>query len=72
MATKPLTKSLHTVTAVTRVALHLIELNPLVTTSKKALDRALQVLGYDARQFAANDPTVAACLASIKKASGLK
>ncbi len=41
----PLAKSLHTVTVVTRVALHLTDADPSLS-SIKAVDAALEILGY--------------------------
>lgn len=62
-----LTKSLHTVTAVKRVALHLHGTTPPINTPAKSLDCALLVLGYKRKDFPADDPTIKACLAAIKK-----
>lgn len=60
-----LTKSLHTVTAVTRVAMHLDSMTPVELTPTQAADRALRVLGYTP-PFK-NDDTYARCVASVKK-----
>lgn len=60
-----LTKSLHTVTAVSNVAIHLAQTNPIVSTPLRALRRALVVLGQDG-DWPEGDPTVDACLAKIK------
>ena len=64
-----LTKSLHTVTAVTNVALHLRASS--VFTDATALTRAaLAVLGYDVRAFDTTDTTIQACIKSVRKATG--
>ena len=58
-----LTKSLHTVTAVTNVARILPPADALTLAG-----HALSVLGYDVAEFGADDPTVAACVKAIRKA----
>jgi len=66
-----LTKSLHTVTAVVNVA-RLIQGSRdsgCATYSADTLARhALATLGYDIADFAADDPTVCACIKAIRKA----
>lgn len=64
---KPLTKSLHTVTAVSRVAKYLIDLHPANLKPERAVPRALGVLGYDAKAFADNDPTILAAIEATRK-----
>jgi hypothetical protein len=63
---KTLTKSLHTVTAVSRVALELSQFresaDPVELTHA-----ALNVLGYSVLQFSADDTTIAACVAATAK-----
>ena len=64
-----LTKSLHTVTAVTNVAMHLRASS--VFTNTTALTRAaLAVLGYDMRVFDTADTTIQACIKGVQKATG--
>lgn len=65
---KYLPKSLHTVTAVTRVALYIDEMHPVRFSADALAYRALSALGYD-RPFLKDDPTVAACIAAVKKAN---
>lgn len=43
---KPIPKSLHTVTSVSRVAAHLIEMHPANLSVVRGVSRALMVLGY--------------------------
>lgn len=65
-----LTKSLHTVTAVTKVALHLRASSPGHYTSDRAawdlVDDALGILGYKGE--GATDPTITACVKAVTKA----
>lgn len=61
---KPLTKSLHTVTAVSRVAKHIDDLHPVRMKPDELVRRALRVLGHEAPK---DDPTVAACIAAYKR-----
>lgn len=65
-ATQYLTKSLHTVTAVSRVAYHIAELSPLNLKPKDATKRALAVLGQ-AGPWPEGDPTVEAAVKATKK-----
>ena len=72
---KTLTKSLHTVTAVTNVARVVAQLSGGYRTTltaprdARALVReALAILDYDAAEFAADDPTIAACIKAVAKA----
>lgn len=60
-----LTKSLHTVTAVSRLA----AMHSSVTggNPKVAVDMALKTLGYDPKQINKDDPTVLASIAATKK-----
>lgn len=61
---RPLAKALHTVTAVARVAAYMDRLG----TAEQRTRDALAVLGYDAEQIAAADPSlVAACVAAVAK-----
>ena len=60
-----LTKSLHTVTAVTNVARHLHATDATKDTGLFYLRRSLSVLGYDSNDL--NDPTVMACFKSVRK-----
>ena len=55
---KTLTKSLHTVTAVCRVADHLAWERRNYKTATALICDALAVLGYDAAQLSIDDPTV--------------
>jgi hypothetical protein len=64
---KPLTKSLHTVTAVSRVAAFIVETNPVAKRGADAVGRALRVLGYDPAQFAPDDPTLVRCVQASKE-----
>lgn len=66
---KTLTKSLHTVTAVTRVAAHLKEMHPVNLDAKRLTDRALTVLGYSVKDISPNDDTYLRCINGVK---GLK
>lgn len=64
---KPLTKSLHTVTAVSHVAVYLITTHPAKLTLARAVDRALGVLGYEPKAYAPNDPTILAAIEATRK-----
>lgn len=64
---KPLTKSLHTVTAVSRVAEYLSIQHPTGLAPARAVDRALRVLGYDPKDFSSSDPTVLASIEATRK-----
>ena len=64
---KPLTKSLHTVTALSRVAAHLIEMHPAKLTPIRAVDRALAVLGYDPKAYDVFEPTILAAIEATRK-----
>lgn len=67
---KPLTKSLHTVTATVNVARMLLRLEPEARIHQSAHDiarAALAVLGYDIDDFRADDPTLIAILKQIGK-----
>ena len=55
---KTLTKSLHTVTAATRVAEHIANTETKYFTAATLANRALEVLGYDFATFHAMDPTI--------------
>lgn len=61
-----LTKSLHTVTAVSRVAHHLATTKPRTTDPELAVRSALLVLGYDG-DYPANDPTILAAINATRK-----
>lgn len=63
---KSLTKSLHTVTAVSRVALYAMRLNPSMEPAA-AVARALDILGQGA-DWPEGDATVTACVAAVTKA----
>lgn len=67
MASAYLTKSLHTVTAVSRVALHIYQEYAHGDNAAALTYKALSILGYN-RPFLKDDPTVAACIAAVKKA----
>ena len=62
----PLTKSLHTVTAVSRVAMHLRKTRRLKGPAGEAVIEALRILGYP-HVDTVEDPTVIACVAATKK-----
>ena len=62
-----LTKSLHTVTAVTNVARHLM-ITGAGTSAVSLTRQALAVLGYEMRGFDAQDETVQRCVAAVSKA----
>lgn len=64
---KPLTKSLHTVTALSRVAKHLIDQHPGKLTPIKAVDRALAILGYDPNAFSSLDETILSAITNTRK-----
>lgn len=69
MATKPaqfLTKSLHTVTAVSRVAKHLIDMHPANLKPVDGVKRALRVLGQ-AGPWPEDDPTVLAAIKATQR-----
>jgi hypothetical protein len=57
-----LTKSLHTVTAVSRVATFIVDTNPVAKRGKDAVHRALRVLGYDPKKIDDTDPTLKRCI----------
>lgn len=69
MSKATLTKSLHTVTAVTNVARELARFSGGRTgTAKDLTDRALQVLGYvPGTDFPKSDETYLRCVASVGK-----
>jgi hypothetical protein len=67
-----LTKSLHTVTAATNVALHVLDSNPKAYTYDSAGARALasfalDVLGHDIDTSTDRDPTVARIIANCEE-----
>lgn len=63
-----LTKSLHTVSAVTRVALYLARQSGADSDAAPALVAdALDMLGHDASAFV-NDPTVERCIGAVRDA----
>lgn len=66
---KPLTKSLHTVTAVSRVAAHLQKSRKTKAPAGKLVVDALRILGYHEIDTV-NDPTVTACVTATKKLIG--
>lgn len=68
MERKSLTKSLHTVTAVTRVAKYLRAMHPATLAIPNAVSRALVILGQEG-PWEKDDPTVLACIAAFKKGS---
>lgn len=61
-----LTKSLHTVTAVVRVALYINDINPVAREPGDCVDRALRVLGHDPKGMH-NDSTYIACVKAYNK-----
>lgn len=62
-----LTKSLHTVTGVSNVALHLLKSAP-DTDSRIVTIEALRLLGqWDGASYPETDPTFAACVAKVAK-----
>ena len=67
-ASGQLTKSLHTVTAVVRVALHINERTLTNTDIEALVQSALQILGHTG--WTKYDPTVAKCIAALKKELG--
>ncbi len=67
-ASGQLTKSLHTVTAVVRVAMHLNERALTDTDIEELVSAALRVLGHTG--WTKYDPTVAKCIAALKKELG--
>lgn len=68
MAPKPtLTKSLHTITAVANVALHLYQTDGKAADAHALTRAALEILGYDIGAFAKADETVARCIAAVQK-----
>lgn len=66
---KPLTKSLHTVTATVNVARMLVRLDACAefVDAHEVARAALAVLGYDIDAFSADDPTLAAIIKQIGK-----
>lgn len=60
-----MTKSLHTVTAVSRVAVLLNQMQPNKAEPATLVGEALRVLGYD--DSPATDPVVAACIKATAK-----
>jgi hypothetical protein len=62
-----LTKSLHTVTAVSRVAAFIVDTNPVAKPGYDAVKRALRVLGYDSDKIAPDDPTLQRCVQASKE-----
>lgn len=61
-----LTKSLHTVTAVVRVAHYVKDINPIAGDAADCVDRALWILGHPPRNMH-NDPTYLACIKAYLK-----
>jgi hypothetical protein len=63
-----LTKSLHTVTAVTRVAHYLLVTLPGSNprSAAKLVGLALDILGYDVSELPKSDDTVARCVRSVE------
>ncbi len=61
-------KSLHTVTAVVRVAMHLNERALCDTDAEDLARAAFRVLGYT--DYSTCDPVMAKCLAALKKELG--
>ena len=61
-----LTKSLHTVTAVSRVVAHLQEMHPVKLRADALVKRALAALGQSG-PWPAYDPTVLAAIKATKK-----
>ena len=64
-----LTKSLHTITAVTNVARHLLEITPNYrnTGATTLAHNALRVLGYAMECFPNDDVTLVRCVAGCEK-----
>lgn len=73
---KTLTKSLHTITAVTGVAKELYKVaadaNRRFESPTGLLDATLFVLGYKLADFSAGDATVERCLAACERIMGSK
>jgi hypothetical protein len=67
MASRPLAKALHTVTAVTRVALHTVSSAERVRHPENATRYALEVLGYGASQIDEAGDLFRACVAAVAK-----
>ena len=63
-----LTKSLHTVTAVTKVAVHLNVTLDVTYSPAQLVIMALGILGYGAADIGQQDPTVLACHKAVTKA----
>ena len=61
-----LTKSLHTVTAVVRVAQYVKDINPVAGDASDCVNRALRVLGYEPKSMH-NDSTYIACIKAYNK-----
>ena len=57
-------KSLHTVTSVSRVALHLMDTNPIVTRPGQAVERAGWILG---QPLTPKDPLFPKCVTALTK-----
>lgn len=65
-----LTKSLHTVTVVSRLAMHLMKDAPSMTDTE-ACRAALEILGYEC-DWTRTDDTFAACVAKLKTIKAAK
>lgn len=72
MSKATLTKSLHTVTAVTCVAAHLLDGTRRYPNPHALATSALLILGYDVDTFAKTDDTVARCVAACAKLMGVR
>jgi hypothetical protein len=64
---KPMTKSLHTVTAVANVAALLRSTTARHACAAELAAEALAVLGYDIADFAKSDDTIVRCVAACAK-----
>ena len=64
-----LTKSLHTVTAVVRVAKYVEDMHPVSFGTAEYIRRALRIFGYDPKGME-NDPTFIACIKAFNKDAG--
>lgn len=70
---KNLTKSLHTVSAVSNLALYLRGASSETHRAKYWVDEALAILGHPGTdEWPADDDTVLRCVATVKKAMGEK
>jgi len=67
--TRQITKALHTVTAVSRLAMYLRDGH---SDAHQLVCKAMVILGYDPEQHAVNNPIVLACIVATEKAMGVR